>query len=82
MSAACPRQTPASMASLATRQGFALTATTGRLRGSCEIVTVPDPLICAPQLLGALGPLAAPIEGLFVSRAVPGFLRSWGRTGP
>jgi hypothetical protein len=43
MSAACLRQTPASTARLATRQGFALIATTGRLRGSCEIVTVPDP---------------------------------------
>src|SRR5262252_2921007 len=42
MSAACLRQTPASMARLATQQGFALTATTGRLRGSCEIVAVPD----------------------------------------
>src|SRR5262249_26377154 len=42
MSAACLRQTPASTARLATQQGFALTGTTGRLRGPCEIVAVPD----------------------------------------
>src|SRR5215472_4197839 len=81
MSAARMRQTPASTARLATQQAFALIGTTGRLRRSCEIVTVADPPDLRASVAGCPGPPAAHSGGYLCTGAhgrwLPSVTSSW-----